>query len=313
MSKKRILVIGSSNMDLALNMYRVPNPGETLIDDGGVAYIPGGKGANAAVALAKLGADCCFSTKVGADVHGQKLYQYYKDVGIDTSYVKVDRDAPTGLAVVMKESSGENRIVVYPGANNNLSIDNINEAFVYDPDALYIGFEIPFPIALAAAKIASSRGIPIFVDAAPASKEHQLESLPPVEIFSPNETETEVYTGILPQGTDSALRAALDLYKKVKAKYIVIKQGERGAFVYDGKHFYVVPAMRLGKAVDTAAAGDAFTAAMTVEYLNNGGNLRAAVKFGVAAGGIAVTRRGASSSIPTDDEVRAVLLKEDLV
>ena len=312
MANKKILVIGSANMDLSMNMYKVPAAGETLIDDGGVGYIPGGKGANAAVALKKLGADCYFCAKVGADLHGQKLYQYYKELGINTSYIKVDRENQTGLAVVMKESDGNNRIIVYPGANATLSLDNINEAFDCQPDALYLGFEIPFQTALHAARVAASRGIPIFVDAAPANKDYPLESLPMLEVFSPNETETETYTGILPQGTDSALRAALALYKRVKAKYIVIKQGERGAFAYDGKHFFVIPSIRLGKAVDTTAAGDAFTAALTVEYLNTG-NIRTAVKYGVAAGAIAVTRRGASSSIPTEDEVRAVIVREDLL
>lgn len=312
MSVKKILVVGSSNMDLAMNMYRIPTVGETLIDDGGVAYIPGGKGGNAATAFAKLSADCVFCTKVGADLHGQKLYQHYKELGIDTSYVKVDRDNPTGLAVVMKESDGNNRIIVYPGANSHLSLENVNEAFNCNPDALYIGFEIPFQIALAAAKIAASKGIPIFVDAAPASKDFALESLPMVEVFSPNETETETFTGLLPQGADSALRAALALYKRVKAKYIVIKQGDRGAFIYDGKHFSVVPAIRLGKPVDTTAAGDAFTAALTLEYLATDGNIKEAVKFGVAAGAITVTRRGASSSIPTEAEIRELLRKENV-
>ena len=312
MANKKILVIGSANMDLSMNMYKVPEVGETLIDDGGVAYIPGGKGANAAVAFSKFGTDCYFCAKVGADLHGQKLYQYYKDAGINTSYLKVDRENPTGLAVVMKESDGNNRIVVYPAANSNLTQDNVSEAFDCEPDALYLGFEIPFNVALAAAKIASARGIPIFVDAAPANKDHPLESLPMLEVFSPNETETETYTGILPQGTDSALRASLALYRRVKAKYIVIKQGERGAFVYDGKHFFVIPSIRLGKAIDTTAAGDAFTAALTAEYMRGAG-IRNAVKFGIAAGAITVTRRGASSSIPTDDEVRALIIKEDLI
>lgn len=312
MSVNKILVVGSSNMDLSMNMYKIPAAGETLIDDGGVAYIPGGKGGNAATAFTKLSADCVFCTKVGADLHGQKLYQYYKDLGIDTSFIKVDRDNPTGLAVVMKESDGNNRILVYPGANNQLSLENVTEAFSCNPDALYIGFEIPFAIAVAAARIADSRGIPIFIDAAPANKEYALESLPEVEIFSPNESETETFTGILPQGADSALRAALALYKRVKAKYIVIKQGDRGAFIYDGKHFSVVPALRLGKAIDTTAAGDAFTAAMTLEYLRNDGDIKGAVKFGVAAGAITVTRRGASSSIPTEDEIRELMEREGL-
>ena len=310
MKKVKILIIGSSNMDLSMNMYKVPEPGQTVIDDGGVAYVPGGKGANSAVALAKLGAECVFCAKLGADLHGQKLYNFYKDVGINTSYVKVDRDNPTGLAVVMREGDGTNRIVVYPGANAHLSLDNVTEAFECQPDAVYIGFEIPFTIAVAAARMAHSKNIPVFVDAAPADKEYPLENLPPVEIFSPNETETLEYTGIEPKGADASLRAALALYKRVKCKYILIKQGERGSFVYDGKRFFMIPAMRAGNVVDTTAAGDAFTAATTIEYIRTGGDIKAAVRYGTAAGAITVTRSGASSSIPTEEEVRALLAAE---
>ena len=309
MENKKILVIGSANIDLSINMFKVPAPGETLIDDGGVAYVPGGKGANAALAFKKMGADVTFSAKLGADMHGQKLFSYYKEMGLDVSHVKVDHDNPTGLAVVMKEADGANRIVVYPGANAELNSDNILEAFECNPDAVYIGFEIPFPAAIAAAKIAAGKGIPIFIDPAPADKEHQLESLPFVEIFSPNETETAEYTGITPSGADSALRAALALFKRVKCRYIVIKQGARGAFVYDGKHYHMIPAMKADKVVDTTAAGDAFTAAMTLEYLR-GGDVKEAAKYGCAAGAIAVSRMGASASVPTEAEIRDLLARQ---
>ena len=110
---RTILVVGSANMDLSMNMYKIPEAGQTLIDDGGVAYIPGGKGANAAIALSRLGAKTVFCTKVGADLHGQKLYNFYKDNGIDTSYIKADRDNPTGLAVV---AAGQDRVSGLPQA-----------------------------------------------------------------------------------------------------------------------------------------------------------------------------------------------------
>lgn len=304
----RILLVGSANMDLSMNIYKMPERGETVLDDGGVAYTPGGKGANAAVALARLGGECVFCTKLGRDAHGQKLYNYYKECGINASYIKVDPDAPTGLAVVMKEADGSNRIIVYPGANRTLNNDNIIEAFNSRPDALYLGFEIPFNMALSAAKIASANNIPIFVDAAPASKDYPLESLPEMEIFSPNETETFEYTGIMPKGTDSCLQAAYALFQKVKAKYVVIKLGARGAFFFDGKHFDLVPAYRPDEVVDTTAAGDTFTAAMTLEYLRSG-NIKESIKFGAAAAAIAVSRRGASASVPTVDEVKAFLAK----
>jgi ribokinase len=309
-NKRKILLIGSANMDLSLNMYKLPEAGETLIDDGGVAYVPGGKGANAAVALTKLGANCVFSTKLGADVHGQKLYNYYKEMGMDTSFINVDHDHPTGLAVVLKESDGTNRIVLYPGANSHITTESVIEAFNCNPDALYLSFEIPFSLAVAAAKVASAKGIPIFIDAGPASKEHALESLPPVEIFSPNETETLEYTGINPTGIESSLHAALALYRRVKCKYVVIKQGAKGAFIYDGKHYDTLPAIRTaGKVVDTTAAGDAFTAALTLEYLRNGKDIKAAVTYANTAAAIAITRKGASSSVPTEDEVNALYKK----
>ena len=305
--RKKILVVGSANMDFSMNMYKLPERGETVIDDGGVAYTPGGKGANAALAVARLGADAVLCARLGADIHGQKLYNYYKSSNIDTSYVKVDREHPTGLAVVIREGEGDNRIVVYPGANSYLTADAVREAFDCNPDALYLGFEIPFDIALAAANIAASRDIPVFVDAAPAKKDYDLESLPRVEVFSPNEAETLEYTGIAPGNMEASLRAALALYRRVKCKYVVIKQGARGAFLYDGKRYTSIPAMRAGKTVDTTAAGDAFTAGLAVEYLYNGGDIKGAVKYGCAAGAIAVTREGAASSVPTAEEVADLL------
>lgn len=306
MAQKRVLIIGSANMDLSLNVYRVPAPGQTVLDDGGVAYTPGGKGANAAVAFSRLGADTVLAAKLGADVHGHQLYEYYKKEGINTSHIKVDRDFPTGFAVVMKEANGENRIIVYPGANGRMSTENMVEAFSSAPDALFLGFEIGFESALSAARIAASRNIPIFIDAAPAHKGFPLENLPYCEIFSPNETETFEYTGIMPGGADSTLKAALALYRRVKCRYLVIKQGERGASIYDGKRFDMIPSERVEKVVDTTAAGDTFTAAMTLEYLRCG-DIKTAVKYGAAAASITVSREGASSSVPTEEEVMRLI------
>ena len=307
MSKKRILIIGSSNLDFVMNMYKLPEAGETIVDNGGAAYIPGGKGASAAIAFSRLGAESVFCSKLGADIHGQKLYNYYKEVGLNTGYIKVDHDNPTGLCVVMKEGDGRVRRVVYPGANAQLTTEIILEAFESNPDALYLGFEIPYPMVVAAAKVASSKGIPIFIDATSATKELDLEQLPPVEIFSPNEQEAQELTGILPTSMETSLRAALAIARKTKAKNVVIKQGARGAFLYDGKRYNTFPAVRADKTVDTTAAGDAFTTAMVLEYLRNGGDIKEAIKYGNVAAAITITRAGAGSSIPTEAEIEAFL------
>ena len=300
---RKILVVGSANMDLSLNVYRTPEPGETLVDDGGVAYIPGGRGANAAIAFTRLGAEATLCAKLGADVHGQQLYKFYCEQGLDTSAIKVDRDFSTGFSAVIKESDGQNRIIYYPGANTHITTDSIMAAFDIEPDVLYTNFEISFQTALAAAKIAAQRGVPIVIDAAPSDKSIPLEALPYVEIFSPNDTEVHEITGIMPTGADSSLRAALAIWRRMKCKYIVIKQGSRGVSIYDGKKFDMVPACRPDRVVDTATAGDTFTAAMTLEYLRTG-DIKEAARYGAAAAAIAISRPGASSSIPTADEVR---------
>ena len=308
---KRVLVIGSSNLDFVMNMYKLPEAGENIVDNGGVAYVPGGMGANAAIAFSRLGAESVFCAKLGADIHGQKLYNYYKEIGLNTTYIKVDHDTPTGLAVVMKEGDGTTRSVVYPGANAQLTTEMILEAFECNPDALYLGFELPYPMVVAAARVAASKQIPIFIDATAATKELDLEQLPPVEVFSPNEQEAEILTGILPTSMETSLRAALAIARKCKAKNVVIKQGSRGAFLYDGKRYNTFPAVRADKIVDTTSAGDAFTAAMTLEYLRNDGDIKEAIKYGNVAAAITMTRAGAGSSIPTEDEINAFLYSEN--
>jgi len=150
--------------------------------------------------------------------------------------------------------------------------------------------------------MAAARGIPVFVDAAPADKNYNLEALPQLEVFSPNESETYEYTGILPQGAESSLRAALMLSKRIKSKYIVIKQGARGSFVYDGKHFRMIPPYRPERVVDTTAAGDVYTSALTLEYLRCG-DIISAAKYASAAAAIAVSRAGAGTSVPSAEEV----------
>ena len=306
MEKKRILIVGSSNLDFVMNMYKLPEAGESVIDNGGVAYIPGGKGAAAAIAFNRLGAESVLCAKLGADIHGQKLYNYYKEVGLNTSYIKVDHDNPTGLAVVMKEGDGKIRSVLFPGAGAELTTDIIVDAFECQPDALYLGFEIPYNMVVAAAKVAASKNIPIFIDATAASKELDLEKLPPVEVFSPNEQEAYELTGIMPTSMETSLRAALAIARKSKAKNVVIKQGTRGAFLYDGKRYNTFPALKTNKVVDTTAAGDAFTAALTLEYLRSG-DIRESIKYANAAGAIAISRVGSASSVPTCEEIAEVL------
>lgn len=299
--KKRVLVVSSANMDFVMKVGRIPEGGQTVIESRGYEYVPGGKGANAALALAKLGADSIFCTRLGNDSNGQRLKALYSENGIDTRFIISDRTAPTGLASIIVEESGENRIIVYPGANSQLSSVDVEDALTCLPDAVFVQFEIPDEAVIAATEFAAKKNIPVFVDAGPARQGYPLDRLSKLEVISPNETETLALTGILPNNVTNCLRAATVLMQKVETKYVVIKLGGRGAYIHDGKYSELVSAYE-GEVVDTTAAGDAFTAAMTLEYLRSG-NISRAVKYANAVGALVVGKMGASSSLPTADEV----------
>lgn len=309
--KKRILTVSSANMDLVLNVNRVPGAGETVIDSNRYAYIPGGKGANAAVAVARLDGDSVFCTRLGNDSNGTELKRFYKENGIDTRFIKKDEDASTGLAAIFVESNGMNRIIVYPGANAKIDKEDVEEAFMCYPDALFVNFEIPYESVVCACSYARKQGIPIIVDGGPADPALNLDLLGEIEVFSPNESETLAFTGISPTNADNCLRAAITLYKKVKAKYIVIKLGDRGCYIYDGIHYHICTSYEVN-AVDTTAAGDAFTAAMTLEYIRSG-DIVGACKYANAVGAIVVSREGASSSIPTYKEVFDFIKEREII
>ena len=299
--KKRILTVSSANMDFVMKVEKLPEAGQTVVESRSYSYVPGGKGANAALALARLGADSIFCARLGSDQNGKKLKELYQSNGVDTRFIKFDRLNPTGLASIIVEDDGANRIIVYPGANGFLSEEDVEDAFTCIPDAVFIQFEIPDEAVLAAAKFAKKRNIPIFVDAGPARTDYPLEKLPPLEIISPNESETLALTGILPNNSDNCLRAASALLNRVPAKYVVIKLGGRGAYIHDGKFSQLIPTFE-GEVVDTTAAGDAFTSALTLEYLNTGDIVKS-VRYANAVGTLVVGKAGASSSLPTAAEV----------
>lgn len=304
---KRVLVVSSANMDIKLPIREIPTAGETLLCDGSVSYSPGGKGANSAVTFAALGAETVLCARIGRDSHGESLYDFYKEKGIDVRHIAIDREQPTGCAVVFVDNMGQNRILAYPGANSYLSERDVDEGFLSCPDALYLQMEIGQNAFFAAANYAHRHDIPIFVDAGPARADFPFDRMPPVKVFSPNETETEIYTGMKLTGTDSMLAASMELLRRVRAEYIVIKLGERGAFVCNGRHFKFVPGFSV-RVVDTTAAGDAFTAALTLRYLENGGDINDAVRYGCAAGAITVSRSGAAYAVPNSAaEVEALI------
>ncbi len=302
MRKVRILTVSSANMDFVMNVSKVPAGGETVQDPGTYSFIPGGKGANAAVAIQRLGGDSVFCTRLGNDSNGRTLKAIYESEGIDTRFIVTDSESNTGLAAIMVEPSGQNRIIVFPGSNSKICEKDIKDAMGCLPDALFMQLEISESAVLTAAGYAAEKGIPIFLDAGPARRDFPLDKLPRLEVFSPNETETEIFTGIKPSNPDACLKAAIALSELVDAHYYVIKLGGRGCYIYDGKYYYCLPTYDM-PVVDTTAAGDAFTSALTLEYLRSG-DMERAGKYANAVGSLAVGVRGAMPSIPTEAAVQ---------
>ncbi len=306
---KRILVVGGSVIDFVLNTPYIPAPGETMISDGTYTFTPGGKGANTAVAAAALGMDVSLCSRVGDDAYGDRLVALFADRKIDTRFIKVDRLEQTGLAAVMVEGNGTNRIVVFSGANKRINDSDVEQAVSSScPDAVISQLEIQDEAVIAAARSANYEGAKFILDAGAAKPGFPLSKLERVEILSPNENETEALTGIRPSSLENCLRASIALCNKVDIKYVVLKLGARGCYVYDGKYCDLISPCEV-PVVDTTAAGDVFTAALTAEYLRTD-DILASARFANAAGALAVSKRGAINSVPTMEEVQQLLSQQ---
>lgn len=306
---KHILIVSSANMDFVLNTHLVPDAGRTVISNGDYKFVPGGKGANSALAVARLGGLSSFCTALGADANGDALLSFYNEEKIDTSDIARIADCSTGLGAVIVDANGDNRIIVFPGANQHIPDSCIVSALNKSTDALFMQLEISYDSIIFAANEASKRNIPIFIDAGPADPDFPLDALPRLTVFSPNESETEIFTGIKPTDEKSCVEAAYRLSHLVKSDYYVIKLGKRGCFITDMKDSATVPTYN-GPVVDTTAAGDSFTAALTLEYLRCKDIIKAA-RYANAVGTLVVGRHGAAPSIPTSDEVNAFIERHE--
>ena len=297
---KKVLVVGSLNMDFAVYMDRRPQAGETVMAQS-MKLVPGGKGANQAYALGKLGARTAMIGAVGTDTFGEQMLANLESVSVDTAGVKKITGAETGKAFIEIDSSGQNSISVIAGANAAVDETLVQgqEKLFAKADAVVMQLEIPVLSVLAAAKLAKKHGKLVVLDPAPARADLPDELWAHVDITKPNETELALLTG-LPTGTaDEAVTAAKFLLSK-GVKNVLVTLGGEGTLLVGAGQVERIPAYQV-KAVDTTAAGDCFLAAF-VSYFT-GSNFAEAIDFGAKAASIAVTRQGAQTSIPTKEEV----------
>jgi ribokinase len=299
-----IVVFGSINMDLVVRAPHAPESGETVIGSS-FATVPGGKGANQAVAAARLGRHTRLVGRVGADVFGDALCRALVAAGVDTGGVETHATAPSGVALITIDDAAENRIVVAPGANAMLDHDDLDrlETALAGARILLLQLEVPLAVVGDAAQRARSRGVLVLLDPAPAVPLSP-DLYRAVDVLTPNQTEAAQlvgHTGGQPLDVPAAAETLLG--RGVGA--VIIKLGDRGVYLATAERRQYRPAF-IVTAVDTVAAGDAFNGALAVA-LDEGASLDVAVEWGLAAGAIAVTRPGAQSALPNRTEVLDLL------
>jgi ribokinase len=306
MKTKKIIVVGSSNMDMVVKTDHIPEPGETVLS-GSFFMNPGGKGANQAVAVARLGGEVGFISKLGNDIFGKQFSRLFSDEGIDTSFIVGDDDLPSGVALITVDQAGENSIVVASGANAHLHFSDIEPALqqISEAGIILLQLEIPMNTVNDVVSFAASKGVRVILNPAPANILSK-ELLNHVDILTPNKTEAGMISGITVHDIETAKKAANAICKQ-GVKNVVVTMGPLGAVICQQGKLSVVPAEKV-ETVDTTAAGDVFNGALAVA-LSEGKDLEQAVVFASEAAAISVTRLGAQSSIPYRNELITRKLK----
>ena len=298
--RPKILIVGSMNMDLCMyGLGGLPAWGTSTFAKE-YRYATGGKGANQAFAVSRLGGEAYMAGRIGNDENGRLLMESLQSKGVDTTYVVQDPDNNTGLCTMNMEAEGQYFSIYVPGANMALCEGDVLAALdAHRFDMILMQLEMPLELVYRICALGRERQIPIFLDAGPAMR-IPLDKLRGTLVISPNEAETEALTGIAPT-TEAAIEAAAKrIYEEAAPQYVLLKLGKRGAYLYTGEKGEIIPGFKVN-AIDTTAAGDTFSAAFCVGY-SEGKDIREAIRYAHAAAAICVTRKGGQPSIPEKRE-----------
>ena len=307
---KPVIVFGSINMDLVTRTPRLPRAGETLQ---GYEFFTaaGGKGANQAVAAARLGISTQMVGRVGNDDFGHQLRDGLQAAGVHIDQVLLDDNASSGVAVIAVDDAGENNIIIIAGANGRVNQEDVERLTDLLPNAaaLLLQLEVPIPTVLIAAQAAQKANVPVILDPAPAREDIPPELYSLVDIITPNEVEATQLVGFPVDGQETASKAAAELQQRGIGT-VIIKLGAQGVFCATASETFFVPAFSV-QAVDTVAAGDAFNGGLAAA-LAEGLPLRQAVLWGAAAGALSATKVGAQPSLPDRETFRRFLKERNV-
>jgi ribokinase len=301
----KVTVVGSINIDLVTQVARFPEPGETILG-GDLETIPGGKGANQAVAAVRLGSEVAMVGRLGDDVFATQLRQNLVEDGVDVTYVSESPETASGVALIVVDNDGQNSIVVASGANAKVTAQDVDRAAeaITTADVLLLQLEIPLEAVRRAAEIAHERGVKVILNPAPAQT-LPADILSLVDILIPNESELSALSGLRTTSL-MEMKIAASKLRRSGVETVILTAGENGALLAGTAGDCHFPAFSLKKVVDTTAAGDAFVAGVATA-IAEGKSLSEAVPWGNAAGALAITRAGAQPSLPSRAEVETLL------
>lgn len=302
MSRNKVVIVGSTNVDKFINVTRFPKPGETLHIDQAQREFGGGKGANQAIAAGRLEAETTFVTKVGKEGNADFIIEDFKEASINTEYILTADNEETGQAFITVSEDGQNTILVYGGANMTLSAKDVMAAEqpITEADFVVAQLEIPIEAIEQAFKIAKANGVTTVLNPAPAI-DLPKSLLALTDIIIPNETEAELLSGISITNQDN-MKETVEYFFKLGISTILITLGEQGTYYATENEFNIVPSYKV-KAIDTTAAGDTFIGAFVSQLNKDLSNLEQAIQFANQASSLTVQRQGAQAAIPTRDEV----------
>ncbi len=298
-----VVVFGSINMDLVVRSPHLPKPGETLTGSN-FATIPGGKGANQAVAVARLGVPTQMIGRVGQDAFGETLLAELATSGVNCDRVLIDSTVHSGVAMITVDDASENTIVIIPGANGQVGeadVERVRQSLT-DVKVLLLQLEIPLPAVIEAARVAKQGGVTVILDPAPARSDLPDELYALIDILTPNQVEAAQLVGFEVNDFESA-KAAAGKFRQRGVNIVIVKLGRQGALCCTSDETFAIPAFPV-KAVDTVAAGDAFNGGLAAG-LAAGMSLQQATRQAAAAAALSVTQAGAQPSLPTRSQLEA--------